>query len=140
MPRKTPPVAVNTRASDVALLTVTKRLLPGRPGTKQHLQRYGAQLVCVRYRHDPEQGHRYTTVELLVDDGPLPLDRRSGPTVLLKVQPHEIALQQLLALHGNHTISELQPCLIPRALAIALGLQAKVIRKKRPRIRSTQPK
>lgn len=129
-----------TAAAAVALLAVTKRLLPGSPGTKRHLQQHGGQLVCVRYRHDPESGQRYTTVELLVDSGPMPLDRRSGPTVHVSVRQNEVTLQQLLARHGTHETGELQACLIPRPLAIALGLQDKVVRKKRPRTRSTKPK
>ena len=135
MPPKTPPSAAR-----IALLAVTKRLLPGRPGTKRHQQQHGAQLVCVRYRHDPENGRRYTTVELLVDDSPLPLDRRSGPTVRVTIRPNEVALQQLLARHGQPETGESQPCQIPRPLALALGLQDKVIRNKRPRTRSTKPK
>lgn len=138
MPSKTSHPGANATA--VALMAVTKRLLPGSPGTKRHLQRHGAQLVCVRYRHDPDNGRRYTTVELLVDDAPMPLDRRSGPTVHVRIRHNEITLQQLLARHGAHETGELQACLIPRSLALALGLQDKVIRKKRPRTRPIKPK
>lgn len=52
--------------------TTTKRLKPGSPGTRRLLQRYGADLLCVRYRVDRSSGKRFTTVELLVEE-------RAGP-------------------------------------------------------------
>lgn len=45
----------------------TKRL-PGQPGTKALLQKYGDRLVCVRYRYDSAQRKRYKTVELIVEE------------------------------------------------------------------------
>lgn len=50
---------------------VSKTLWPPQAGTKRLRDRYGAALVCVRYRHDAEGRHRYTTVELMVDHGPV---------------------------------------------------------------------
>lgn len=46
----------------------TKRLAPGAPGTKRLLARFGADLVCVRYRVDQATGRRITTVELVVEE------------------------------------------------------------------------
>lgn len=50
--------------------TVIKRLLPGVPGTKRLVERFGDALVCVRYRHDPLRKLRLTTVELIVEERP----------------------------------------------------------------------
>ena len=46
----------------------TRKLIPGQKGTKKHLARYGAQLVCVRYRYDAKQRRRCTTVELIIEE------------------------------------------------------------------------
>ena len=43
---------------------------PGQAGTKKYLERYGARLVCVRYRYDPQKGCRHKTVELIVETVP----------------------------------------------------------------------
>ena len=43
---------------------------PGQPGTKKYTDRFGARLVCVRYRYDPENGCRHKTVELIVETVP----------------------------------------------------------------------
>ena len=45
------------------------KLQPGQRGTKRWVKQYGDRLVCVRYRYDAERRRRYTTVELIVDEG-----------------------------------------------------------------------
>ena len=45
-------------------------LAPGQNGTKKLLARYGAQLICVRYRYDAERKVRHKTVELIVETMP----------------------------------------------------------------------
>jgi hypothetical protein len=47
-----------------------KKLQPGQPGTKRLLERYGENLLCVRYRYDPESKRRLKTVELIVEEIP----------------------------------------------------------------------
>jgi hypothetical protein len=39
-----------------------KTLRPGQDGTKSLLDKYGEQLLCVRYRYDDERYLRHTTV------------------------------------------------------------------------------
>ena len=57
---------------------IIKKLSPGDAGTKRLSERYGKDLVCVRYRQDREAKRRYTTVEIVVDSGPL------HPTALMR--------------------------------------------------------
>jgi hypothetical protein len=59
-------------------MRITKTLWPPQRGTQRLKRHHGAMLVCVRYRHDKQLRHRYTTVELLIDHGPLRKRRRSG--------------------------------------------------------------
>lgn len=54
---------------------VSKTLWPPQAGTKRLSGRYGGAVVCVRYRHDLSQSMRYTTVELVVDSGPVRTQR-----------------------------------------------------------------
>jgi len=39
---------------------------PGDQGTQALMQKYGARLVCIRYRYDPARKKRFKTVELIV--------------------------------------------------------------------------
>lgn len=57
------------RRSELAQTRVVKRLNPSQPGAMKLTRRYGDALVCVRYRHTADGTRRYTTVELVVDDG-----------------------------------------------------------------------
>jgi hypothetical protein len=67
-PRNTP-VATRHGGSAGGVL---KKLSPAAPGAKRHAARFGDALVCVRYRDDPVRGRRLTTVELIVEERPLP--------------------------------------------------------------------
>jgi len=44
-------------------------LKPGQKGTKKWSDLYGDRLVSVRYRYDLEKERRYTTVELIAEEG-----------------------------------------------------------------------
>jgi hypothetical protein len=45
-------------------------LKPGQKGTQRLVARFGAALVCVRYRYDERTGDNLTTAELIVDRRP----------------------------------------------------------------------
>lgn len=49
---------------------VIKKLAPHAPGARGWAATYGKQLVCVRYRLDPQCQRRLTTVEIMVDEAP----------------------------------------------------------------------
>ena len=83
------------------LMQVTKKLAPDQPGAKKLAQRYGEQLLCVRYRQDIEAGRRYTTVELVVDEGPMPIDKRKSVFVYLRIAFDDLVLRQAIRKHGG---------------------------------------
>ncbi len=50
------------------MMRVGLKLTPGKRGTKSLTEKYGDQLVAVRYRYDKESNKRYTTVEIIVKE------------------------------------------------------------------------
>lgn len=42
--------------------------MPNQPGTKALTEKYGKDLVCVRYRYDKERNKKITTAEIIVDE------------------------------------------------------------------------
>lgn len=89
---------------------------PGQKGTEKLVQKYGEQLICVRYRYDPLKQKRYKTVELIeseadwqplhnwlhTDEGyPLP-PPPTTPMVGVRIQYHERKLQQQIRSIGGH--------------------------------------
>ncbi|MBF0102441.1 MAG: hypothetical protein HQK77_16175 [Desulfobacterales bacterium] len=44
-----------------------RKILPGQAGTKSLMEKYGDDLICVRYKYDEKDMVRIKTVELLVE-------------------------------------------------------------------------
>lgn len=47
----------------------SRKLTPGKPGTKKLIEQYGDNLFCVRYRYDAENKVKYKTAEIIVERG-----------------------------------------------------------------------
>lgn len=78
-------------------------LKPGQKGTKHLVERFGAALLCVRYRCDEGRGLRLKTVELVVEEKPWrsPLSYRDGDIVPVIVAYTEKALRDRLKAAGG---------------------------------------
>lgn len=81
-----------------------RKLRPGDPGTKKYVKTYGNELICIRYRYDEEKQIRYTTVELIIESGPmkqkLTSQKDTGDYVFIKILPEEDDLQEQVQLFG----------------------------------------
>jgi len=106
-------------------MVARRKLNPGQKGTKKFLDQYGDQLVCVRYRYDREQRKRFTTVEIIVEEGgwspPEPV--RVG----LRVGLQEVALQRRIKQAGGTWNREQQVWDINYDQAVKLGLQDRIV-------------
>ncbi|MDP3085570.1 MAG: hypothetical protein Q8N44_18020, partial [Rubrivivax sp.] len=71
-----PPGSAWSKPNSVRRGRVQKTLWPPAPGSRKLAERFGAALLCVRYRHDPAGLRRFTTVELVVDIAPTPRARK----------------------------------------------------------------
>jgi hypothetical protein len=111
--------------SRLARAQVTKKLAPHQPGAKKLSQRYGDALVCVRYRQDLEGARRYTTVEIVVDEGPIAVDRPKPPEVHLRIPFNDLALRQAVIEQGGIWDSQLRLWRLSPAAARALQRQAR---------------
>ena len=86
---------------------------PGEKGTKKLVERYGQQLVCVRYRYDPQQRKRFKTVELIIEEAPwqpdptpgypeqTPLPQQASRSVGVRIDYHEKIQQQAIKAIGG---------------------------------------
>jgi hypothetical protein len=79
---------------------IVKKLRPGQPGTRRVMKRYGDGLVCVRYRHDRLGLYRVTTIELVIDAGPIHPRRFDAASFGVHLERHEHALRAALRAHG----------------------------------------
>ncbi|MDP2823194.1 MAG: hypothetical protein Q8O52_11055 [Sulfuritalea sp.] len=101
--------------------TVLKKLAPGASGTKRLATRFGNALVCVRYRDDPARGRRLTTVELVVEERPLP-----GP-LAIRIGYEEAELRGQAKAAGGRWDPKLKLWLLPRAAVRKLKLENRVV-------------
>lgn len=85
------------------MMKTRRKVKPGQPGTKRLMELYGSNLVCVRYRYDFEANKRYTTAEIIVDEGEwIPKDRRfrNDEIVIVRVAFEDVELQKRVSRVG----------------------------------------
>jgi hypothetical protein len=79
-------------------------LKPGQRGTKRLVKKYGAALVCVRYRYDAESGQRLKTVELIIektDWKPPPVRFALESQVPVQISASDLALRAAIKAAGG---------------------------------------
>ncbi len=116
-------------------MDVIKPLRPGQPGTKRLQRRFGDRLLIVRYRHDAESDRRFTTVELIIDEGPratrTPQERRLFPRpnqrVHVRIAYDETALRATVKAAGGTWDTTRRAWIVPYAVAADLGLTDRIL-------------
>ena len=107
-----------------AAAAVVKKLSSGTAGTQRLLARFGAALVCVRYREDAEKNRRYTTVELVVDERP-----GKPSSSLVRIGYQETALRQQVKMAGGKWDAQQKLWRLPKTAIRRLGLKDRVVLK-----------
>jgi hypothetical protein len=109
----------------------TKRtLLPGQPGTKNFVDKYGNNLVCVRYRYDLQQKKRITTVELVVEEKPWEINSQKIPKnkiMNVQIAYSETYLQRLVKAAGGRWNRAKRAWELPYKVVVELGLTDRII-------------
>lgn len=49
-------------------MNTKRKIYPGQPGTQKWIKKYGDDLVCIRYKYDPDTHRKMITVELVVEE------------------------------------------------------------------------
>ncbi|MDQ2996179.1 MAG: hypothetical protein M3R61_03870 [Chloroflexota bacterium] len=104
------------------------KLRPGQRGTKQWLAKYGDRLVCVRYRYDAQQQKRYTTVEVIVAEGPWTPPTPAPATIVgVRVAWGEAALARQVKAAGGLWNRQQQVWNVRYDQVVALGLVDRIV-------------
>ncbi len=104
-------------------------LQPGQKGTKKLCDRYGEQLVCVRYRYDAARQRRLKTIELIVEEVPWRPERaarKGAETVGVRVDVQEVSLQCQVKLAGGRWNPARRVWELRRDQALKLGLKDRI--------------
>ncbi len=110
-------------------MEIKATLLPGQNGTKQLLNQYGAQLVCVRYRYDKARLKRFKTVELIVEEKAwIPKDYvASDRLVELRIGYGETGLREQVKTAGGRWDPEKKLWELPYAETAKLRLLERIV-------------
>lgn len=106
---------------------VTKKYAPSQPGARKLTQRYGSDLVCVRHRQDLEGTIRYTTVELLVEQIPIPARNPRGRLLAVRLRGGELDLRRQIMALGGRWDRTLGVWWVTRSTATQLQLMQRVV-------------
>ena len=110
-------------------MQIKATLKPGRNGTKQLLERYGDQLICVRYRYDKIRHKRLTTVELIVDEQDWQTNLLITPDKLVNIRIGfgETELREKAKEHGAFWDREQKTWRLSYRKVIELGLEKRIV-------------
>jgi len=109
-------------------------LKPGQNGTKKWSEQYGDSLVSVRYRYDKDTKRRYTTVEIIVEEGEwTPVSSRGQHSRSMtdrfgiRVEYFEKAIQEKVKQAGGIWRPRHQLWELPYGLILSLGLEDRIV-------------
>ena len=119
-------------------MEVKATLLPGQNGTKQLLQQYDKQLVCVRYRYDKAQQKRVKTIELVIEQTPWVTSSKPGiriqrpkrirvSDVLVHIHYNELDLRTKVKNAGGLWLKDKKAWMLKHEQVKALGLNDRII-------------
>jgi len=105
------------------------KLKPGQDGAKSLLDRYGGQLLCVRYRYGEARGLRHKTIEMIAET--IPWSRQmaeipSATIVGLKIGLRQVELQTAVRQAGGKWKQKLRLQGLRYDKVLALGLTSGV--------------
>lgn len=105
----------------------------GQSGTKKLMRRYGADLVCVRYRYDDERQERMKTVEVVLEQ--VRWDRKPSrdpnESVAVKLDEREDLLRRAVLFAGGRWNESTDTWTLSRRKAEGLGLESRIRDRKR---------
>lgn len=103
---------------------VAKKLKPGQRGAIKLGRTYGSELLCVRYRENPDGTERLTTVELVVERAVI--QKREDPIVSFKIRKDELDLRREAKSRGAKYDPKTFMWRLPRSEVLRMGLKDRI--------------
>ncbi|MFQ6112683.1 MAG: hypothetical protein ACE5NG_01200 [bacterium] len=111
-------------------LKIKRVVKPGQPGTKKLTERYGDNMICVRYRYDAENKRVLKTIELIIENMPWqPHSERipKNKIVNLRVAANEIELRKRVKAAGGKWHPGKQVWQLAYKDILNLGLKERIV-------------
>jgi hypothetical protein len=103
---------------------VAKKIKPSQRGAIKLARSYGPELLCVRYRENPEGTERITTVELVVER--VVIQKRDDPIVSFKIRHDELDLRRLAMSKGAKYDAKNFMWKLHRSEVLRMGLKSRI--------------
>lgn len=103
---------------------VAKKIRPSQRGAIKLARSYGPELLCVRYRENPEGTERLTTVELVVER--VVIQKREDPIVSFKIMQDELELRRLAMSRGARYNGRTYMWQLRRSEVLRMGLKSRI--------------
>ena len=115
---------LKSKTDDLDNWRVAKKIKPSQRGAIKIARTYGSELLCVRYRENPDGTERLTTVELIVDR--VVIQKREDPIVSFKIKPEEIELRNLAQSKGAKYDGKNFMWKLARSEVLRMGLRSRI--------------
>ena len=115
---------LNSKTEDLDSWRVAKKIKPSQRGAIKIARNYGSELLCVRYRENPDGTERLTTVELVVER--VMIQKRDDPIVSFKIKPEEVDLLRLAQSKGATYDGRNQMWNLVRSEVLRMGLRSRI--------------
>ena len=100
------------------------KIKPSQRGAIKLARSYGSELLCVRYRENPDGTERLTTVELIVERAVI--QKRDDPIVLFKIKQEELELRRLAMARGAKYDGRNYMWRLCRSEVLRMGLKSRI--------------
>ena len=85
-------------------MMIRKIMQPGQPGTKKLVERYGDNLICVRYRYDDQKKMMHKTIEIIIESKPFEASNKKTPiykNMDIRIGYNEVVLRSRIRACGG---------------------------------------
>ena len=115
---------LKTKTEHLDQWRVAKKIKPCQRGAIKLARIHGRELLCVRYRENPEGTERLTTIELVVER--VVIQKRDDPIVSFKIKQEETELRRLAMARGAQYDGKNYMWQLPRTEVLRLGLKGRI--------------
>lgn len=115
---------LKTKTADLDRWRVAKRIKPSERGAIKLARLHGSDLLCVRYRENPDGTERLTTIEVVVERAVI--QKRDDPIVSFKLKQEEVELRRLAQAKGARYDGKTFMWKLRRSEVLRMGLRNRI--------------
>ena len=115
---------LKTKTEDLDQWRVAKKIKSSQRGAIKLARLHGKELLCVRYRENPDGTERLTTIELVVERAVI--QKRDDPVVSFKLKQDEVELRRLAMSKGAKYDGKSFMWKLRRSEVLRMGLRNRI--------------